>query len=87
MYTLFLLLGFILSCVMLSPGIRHKLNKIPQFCDKIGPETCDKMVGYMAVYRVGFAMASFYVLMALITIKVTASRDPRAKIHNGFWGL
>lgn len=87
MYTFMLLIGFILSCVMLSPGIRQKLDKIPRFCDKIGPENCDKMVGYMAVYRVGFAMASFYALMAVITIKVSSSKDPRAKIHNGFWGM
>ena len=41
----------------------------------------------MAVYRVGLAMALFYFLLALITIKVKTSGDPRAKIHNGFWGI
>lgn len=82
-----LLLGFIMSCVMLTPGIRQKLDHIPQFCDKIGAENCDKLVGYLAVYRVGFAMASFFVLMAIIMINVKSSKDPRAKMHNGFWGI
>jgi len=86
-YTIMLLLSFIMSCVMLSPGIRHKLDKIPQFCDKVGVETCDKLVGYLAVYRVCFAMASFFLIMAVITINVKSSSDTRAKIHNGFWGL
>lgn len=82
-----LLLSFVMSCVMLTPGIREKLDKIPQFCAKVGPENCDKFVGYLAVYRVCFAMAAFYLLMALICINVKTSQDPRAKIHNGFWGI
>jgi len=53
----------------------------------VGEEKCDEMVGYMAVYRVGLAMALFYTLLAIITIRVRSSADPRAKIHNGFWGL
>lgn len=86
-YTLMLLLGFLLSCIMMSPGIREKLNHIPRFCDKIGAENCDKMVGYMAVYRVCFALSIFYLIMALLMIGVGSSRDPRAKLHNGFWGV
>ena len=73
-----------MSCVMLTPGIREKLDKIPQFCNKLGPESCDKLVGYLAVYRVCFAMAAFFVLMAIIVINVKTSQDPRAKIHNGY---
>lgn len=76
-----------MSCVMLSPGIRKKMEKVPHFCDKIGTENCDKLVGYMAVYRVCFAMTSFYILLAIICINVKNSQDPRAKLHNGFWGV
>ena len=87
-YTIILLLGFVLSCVMLSPDIRHKLNQVPHLCSALGPENCDKVVGYLAVYRVCFAMFSFFIIMALITFKIRSSRDPRANIQNGlviFW--
>ena len=76
-----LLLGFILSCVMLAPGVRGKLAKIPQLCHQTN---CDKLVGYLAVYRVCFAMAAFFFLMTIITFKVKSSRDPRANFQNGY---
>jgi len=72
---------------MLSPDIRHKLNQVPHLCSALGPENCDKVVGYLAVYRVCFAMFSFFVIMALITFKIRSSRDPRANIQNGFWAI
>jgi len=83
-YTLVLLLGFILSCVMLSPNIRQKLNKVPHLCPTFD---CDQVVGYVAVYRVCFAMFAFFFIMALITFKIRNSKDPRASIHNGFWAI
>lgn len=86
-YTLILLLGFILSCIMLSPDIRHKLDKVPHLCSSLGPENCDKVVGYLAVYRVCFAMSVFFIIMAMITFNVQSSRDPRAKFQNGFWAI
>nr|KAG5686515.1 hypothetical protein BaRGS_031332 [Batillaria attramentaria] len=32
-------------------------------------------------------MAAFFVLFAIIMIKVNSSKDPRAKIQNGFWAI
>ena len=72
-----------MSCVMLSPDIRQKLGKVPHLCAALGPDNCDKVVGYLAVYRVCFAMAAFFFLMALLTFKVHNSRDPRASFQNG----
>lgn len=86
-YTFMLLLAFIMSCVMLSPGLRDKLEKIPQFCDRVGEENCDKVVGYLAVYRVCFAAAAFFFFMAIVMFKVKSSQDPRAKFQNGFWAI
>ena len=80
-YTFILLLGFIMSCVMLAPDIRAKLQNIPQLCKYV--DNCDDLVGYLAVYRVCFAMAAFFAVMAIITFKVKSSRDPRAKFQNG----
>ena len=47
-------------------------------------QQCDEVVGYLAVYRVCFAMAGFFALFCLIMIKVNSSKDPRAKIQNGY---
>ncbi|XP_065651610.1 probable serine incorporator isoform X2 [Hydra vulgaris] len=86
-YVFMLLIGFVMSCVMLSPGIRQKLNKVPHLCSQIGEESCDKLVGYMAVYRVCFAMTAFFFIMSIIMFKVRSSRDPRGSIQNGFWAI
>ena len=45
---------------------------------------CDSVVGFLAVYRVCFAMAAFFILFSIIMIKVNSSKDPRAKIQNGY---
>ena len=68
---------------MFSPDIKHKLNQVPHLCPALGPENCSKVVGYLVIYRVCFAMFAFFFIMALITFKVQSSRDPRANIHNG----
>lgn len=52
-----------------------------------GSVSCSDIVGYLAVYRVCFAMAIFFSVMAGLMIGVRSSRDPRAGIQNGFWGL
>lgn len=85
-YSLFLLFGLIVSCVMLTPGIRSELDKIPHFCSS-KPEICDNIVGYLAVYRVCFAIAAFFLFFCLIMYGVKSSRDPRSGFQNGFWAI
>lgn len=91
-----MLMGTIVAAVMLAPGLRSKLDDIPGLCKSyVAPEiwnsqilkaeTCDEVVGYLAVYRVCFSMAAFFFLFSLIMIKVNSSKDPRSKIQNGFW--
>ena len=48
---------------------------------------CEDFVGYLAVYRIGFIVTLFFLLMSLLMIGVKSSRDPRAPIQNGFWGI
>ena len=48
---------------------------------------CDKLVGFEAVYRVCAGMIFFYWIFMIIMIGVRNSRDPRAAIQNGFWGI
>ncbi|CAG5128193.1 unnamed protein product [Candidula unifasciata] len=84
-YALMLFVGSIVAVFMLIPGIRDKLQEIPALCDYVGKESCDKVVGFLAVYRVCFAMAMFFLLFCVLMIQVKSSQDPRAKIQNGFW--
>ncbi|NP_001085879.1 serine incorporator 3 L homeolog precursor [Xenopus laevis] len=93
-YAFLMLLGAILSCIMLSPGISDQLKKIPGFCeDGFGTQlphidgyvNCNVLVGYKAVYRVSFAMTMFFLAMSIFMLGVKTSKDPRAAIHNGFW--
>uniref|UniRef100_A0A8C7Q4F7 Serine incorporator 1 n=1 Tax=Oncorhynchus mykiss TaxID=8022 RepID=A0A8C7Q4F7_ONCMY len=93
-YAFILLLGTIIACIMLSPGVDKQLKKIPGFCeDGAGSSipgihanmNCEIFVGYKAVYRVCFGMSMCFLVFALIMINVKNSRDPRSAIHNGFW--
>ena len=85
-FTVFLLLGTILCLVMLAPNMRTNLDKIPLLCTKFASKrVCDNLVGYGAVYRVSFAMATFFLLFSLLTYNVHSKKQFRARIHNGFW--
>ncbi|PAA89828.1 hypothetical protein BOX15_Mlig000531g1 [Macrostomum lignano] len=99
MYSLIFLLGAALCCIMLIPDLDKTLQKIPALCDNYKIDTqigqidtkiysgfkCYLVIGYGAVYRVAFGMTCFFVLFALLMIKVESSKDPRSKIQNGFW--
>ena len=80
-----LLVSTVICCIMLTPGLQDQLVKVP-FCNG-NPEGCKDLVGYLAVYRICFIVCLFFVLMALLTIGVKSSKDYRAGIQNGFWGL
>ncbi|KAJ4427650.1 hypothetical protein ANN_25298 [Periplaneta americana] len=91
MYAVMLLLGTIAACITLSPGLEDALKKVP-FCsssnDKVTSTLnlsfeCESAVGYLAVYRICFALSAFFFLMALVMIGVKTSKDPRAGIQNG----
>jgi hypothetical protein len=93
MYALLLLVGVVVCCIMLSPGLQDTLAGLP-FCRNEnstisipGQMQCSAVVGYLAVYRVCFALTVFFTVMAAMMIGVKTSKDPRAGIQNGFWGL
>ncbi len=44
---------------------------------------CDQFVGYLAVYRICMAVASFFFVLMLMMICVCSSKDPRSYIQNG----
>ncbi|KAM4725705.1 serine incorporator 2 [Anableps anableps] len=91
-FSFLLLLGTLVSIIMILPGMEEHLKKIPGFC--VGGSAavilgnrvnCDIFVGYKSVYRMCFAMACFFFLFSIIMIRVRSSKDPRARIQNGFW--
>ncbi|NXX55574.1 SERC2 protein, partial [Scopus umbretta] len=68
------------------------LGLLPGFCEGsgsvLGVQThidCGSFLGHKAVYRMGFAMAAFFFLFAVIMVCVRSSKDPRAAVQNGFW--
>lgn len=96
MYAVMLLLTTIVACIMLSPSLTDTLQKVP-FCknstgSSIGQSfvpsvDCQKAVGYLAVYRICFALTLFFILFAIMMIGVKTSKDARAGIQNGFWAI
>lgn len=86
-YTFFFICGTIASSLMYLPKIRHALEKNTFFCPKISRlgNCMSHDPGYLAVYRICFSMATFYLLFAIILYAVKNYADPRALIHNGLW--
>ena len=65
----------------------QSIHRILYFNPQNEPNLCDKVVGYIAVYRICFAMAVFFVFFCLIMYGVKSSKDARSGIQNGFWGI
>lgn len=98
MYAILLLFGAASGAIALSDGLSDLLKKVP-FCANttstvsslLVPTTttldCSHAVGYLAVYRICFALLVFFLMMATIMIGVRSSRDNRAAIQNGFWAF
>eukprot|EP00732_Lithocolla_globosa_P002028 Lithocolla_globosa_v1_NODE_1190_length_2778_cov_35.847977.p1 type:complete len:440 gc:universal NODE_1190_length_2778_cov_35.847977:1282-2601(+) len=56
----------------------------------IVPQSWQKCPGqcfeYLAVYRISLALTLYHATLCILTIGVTTSQFPRAKLHNGWWG-
>ncbi|XP_041465506.1 serine incorporator 5-like isoform X1 [Lytechinus variegatus] len=89
MYILYYLIGAILSAVMVTETIRESLHRAPwlvDFCENVGAGTnCSSFMGYVAVYRINYSLAAFFLVLAVLTICVGSSSSIRGQIHNGFW--
>ncbi|XP_067937998.1 probable serine incorporator [Watersipora subatra] len=101
MYGIMLLLGAILSCILLAPGLAEALAKIPFLCTGIDLPLnffnaeingitkplarCEVVVGSKGVYSICFGMVIFFAFMSVLMLCVKSSRDPRAGFQNGFW--
>ncbi|NXX74886.1 SERC2 protein, partial [Urocolius indicus] len=92
LFTFFLFFGTLVSIIMIIPGVEKELHKLPGFCEGsvsvLGVQNhvdCSSFLGHKAVYRMGFAMAAFFFLWAVLMLCVRSSKDPRAAVQNGFW--
>ncbi|KGL75326.1 Serine incorporator 2, partial [Tinamus guttatus] len=92
LFTFFLFLGTLVSIIMIIPGVEKELYKLPGFCEGSdsllgvqGRIPCSSFLGHKAVYRMGFALAAFFFLFAVLMLCVRSSKDPRAAVQNGFW--
>ncbi|XP_054159591.1 serine incorporator 3-like isoform X2 [Oppia nitens] len=89
MYALMLLLSTIVGWLMTTTWMQQKMMSMP-FCgshSNDSPNVCENAVGYLAVYRVMFALTMFFIVFCFMMIGVKSSRDGRAAIQNGFWGI
>lgn len=93
MYIFLLFLSVVIMCLMLTPQVQHTfVNTFPYYYNatcialNIG-ENCESLVGYMAVYRMAIAIICFFVLFALVMIRVDSSSSWRGGLHNGCWGI
>ena len=81
-----LLFGACLLCgFLLTPRTRHYMGD--GFCQTVSYFFCDTLLSYASVYRVLFLLAIFYFIQSLILFGVCSSRERRAAINNGFWGV
>ncbi|XP_071952746.1 serine incorporator 3-like isoform X2 [Antedon mediterranea] len=89
MYTLYLFIGTGLSCALLSETFEKKLMQqsgFKDFCAKIKAGTnCTILLEYLAVYRICFCMALFFMFFMVATYGVKTSKSARGMLHNGFW--
>ncbi|KAI0132355.1 serine incorporator [Xylariales sp. AK1849] len=84
-YALLLLVNSILSWIMLTPWAIEKLQHLMLDYVKINCPT-GECYGWLAVYRINFALGLFHLLFAGLLLGVNNSKNPRAAIQNGFWG-
>uniref|UniRef100_A0A3Q3AQ00 Serine incorporator 1-like n=1 Tax=Kryptolebias marmoratus TaxID=37003 RepID=A0A3Q3AQ00_KRYMA len=93
-YSSILLLGTMVACIMLSPGVEQQLKRIPGFCEDGASSSvpghqaylnCEMFVGYKAVYHFCFGMSIWFLLFSILLVNIKSSRDPRASIHNRYW--
>ncbi|XP_071539246.1 serine incorporator 5-like isoform X3 [Panulirus ornatus] len=89
-YIVFLMFSVVIMALMMSIRVQKAImGMFPDHsvvCEWIGAgKNCEAAMGYMAVYRLGFAVSCYHFLLMLITCGVKSSRDCRAGFHNGMW--
>ncbi|KAI1344567.1 serine incorporator [Xylariaceae sp. FL0016] len=84
-YALMLLVNSILAWIMLTPWAIEKLQHLMLDYVKIDCPNGD-CHGWLAVYRINFALGLFHLILSGLLFGVNNSKNPRAAIQNGYWG-
>lgn len=86
-YAVLLCINSIISWVMLTDWAIKKLEKLTFNYVHLRCAGGGECYGFVSVHRINFALGLFHVIMALLLIGVHSTRNPRAGIQNGYWGL
>ncbi|XP_064091414.1 serine incorporator 1-like [Macrobrachium nipponense] len=89
-YIFFLMMSVAVMALMISVPVKEGIMELfPDdnvVCEWLGAgDKCEDALGYVAVYRLGFAFTCYHFLLMLVTCGVSSSRDCRAGLHNGMW--
>lgn len=89
LYIIYFIVSAAFSCALVSKTVEDKILQLPRFanfCDLVGPEgDCSHFLGHVAVYRISYATAIFFLVFAVVTFWVKKSTTIRGGIHNGYW--
>ncbi|ORX50272.1 TMS membrane protein/tumor differentially expressed protein [Piromyces finnis] len=86
-YAGMLLFTSIASWLMLVPYINKKLGLIIGEGSLFNSECKNgNCYGILAIYRICFASSTLHLILSILMIGVTNSKNIRGKIQNGFWG-
>ncbi|XP_046849909.1 serine incorporator 2-like [Xenia sp. Carnegie-2017] len=84
-YVLYIAIVLFICMILLTPRIVGLFQRI--FCRTFNKNFCEVLIGYDAVYRIGFALAVWFFVLSLLTLGISSSIDERAPIQNGCWLL
>jgi len=87
-YAGLLLCTSIASWLMLTPFVYKKLSLILGENTSFDNEKCKNghCYGILAIYRICFTSSTLHLILSIMMIGVTNSKQIRGKIQNGFWG-
>ena len=101
-YILVMSVYILIAWIMMGQNIGSKLGEMADETGEVGKgdytvetgvdcegfnSSCDKRWSQLAAYRVLFGPVCFHLAMCIFTVGVQSSRDCRAGLHNGFWGV
>ena len=86
-YAVLFCVNSILSWVMLTDWAIKKLEHLTLDYVHLRCGGGGECYGFTSVHRINFALGLFHLILALLLVGVHSTRNPRAGIQNGYWGL
>jgi len=88
-YYIFYVLCFVLACFVVSPSSKHYFQKSSLFCDHVTVfgACMSQDPTFTSLYRIFGTIATFFMVVALMTSSVNLSSRLRNSIQNGCWPI